>query len=197
MASQPKIDANRNNALQSTGPRTAEGKAVSSTNAVKHGLTAAFRVLPNENQPEFDALVADYHRTFSPSNTHERFLVDEMAQSRWLLARIRRLESAVIDQMLAATGSDDPDAVLAAALLNNTAGPFKTLQRYAAAAERSYYRALRQMQALRKQEPQPRPAARPKVRNEPKSMPYRPLDYDPTYAELVPSELFGLNDPPE
>ena len=37
--------ANRNNAAISTGPRTPDGKAVSSRNATKYGLSSAFRVL--------------------------------------------------------------------------------------------------------------------------------------------------------
>ena len=39
------------------GPRTPEGKAVSSQNAFSHGLTAARLVLPWENQDEFDSLL--------------------------------------------------------------------------------------------------------------------------------------------
>lgn len=41
MATRAQIEANRRNARKSTGPRNAEGKAVSSRNAVKHGMTAA------------------------------------------------------------------------------------------------------------------------------------------------------------
>lgn len=39
MATQAQIEANRRNARKSTGPRSAEGKAASSRNAVTHGLT--------------------------------------------------------------------------------------------------------------------------------------------------------------
>ncbi len=41
MATRAQIEANRRNARKSTGPRTAEGKATSSRNAVTHGLTVA------------------------------------------------------------------------------------------------------------------------------------------------------------
>ena len=102
-------------------------------------------------------LIADYQRTFAPTSSHEQFLVEEMAQARWRLARTRRLEGALIQQMLKAAGSQDADTVLAAALFDKTAGPFNTLQRYAAAAERSYYRALKQLQAGREQELQNEP----------------------------------------
>lgn len=40
MTTSEKIEANRKNALQSTGPRSLEGKALVSMNAIKHGLTA-------------------------------------------------------------------------------------------------------------------------------------------------------------
>jgi hypothetical protein len=169
MATQAQILANRRNALRSTGPRTVEGKSKSSGNALKHGLSAAFAVLANENQQEFDELIADYQRTFAPTNSYESFLVEEMAQARWRLARVRRLEAALIDQMTEAAGSGDSDAALVAALLNNAAGPFLALQRHAAAAERSNDRALRQLLALRRQEA--KPAREAPQQNEPKSTP--------------------------
>ena len=133
--------------------------------AAKHGLDAALRVLPNENQHEFDELLSQYRRTFAPATIHEHFLVEEMAQSRWRLARFCRFEIAVLEQMTATAGASDVDAVLAAALIDGTAGPFKTLERYAAAAERSYHRALKQLQSGRGQE----------LQNEPKSASPEPL----------------------
>ncbi|MGA2185690.1 MAG: hypothetical protein ABSH47_21945 [Bryobacteraceae bacterium] len=186
MSTESQILANRRNALASTGPRTTEGKSRSSANATKHGLSAAFRVLTNENQEEFDELIAEYHRTFAPTNTHEQFLVEEMAQSRWRLARARRLEAAVVEQIVGLADPGDSDAALAAALINNATGPLITMQRYAAAIERTGFRALQQLLALRKLDAQ---AARDAAQqNEP--------NYDATRRKHSQSEPPAQPDPP-
>jgi hypothetical protein len=50
MATQEQVEANRQNAQKSTGPRTAEGKMAVALNAVKHGLTANIDVVCQEDQ---------------------------------------------------------------------------------------------------------------------------------------------------
>ena len=50
--SQEKLKANQQNAKQSTGPRTDEGKQSSAKNAIKHGLLAKQAVLSDENLPD-------------------------------------------------------------------------------------------------------------------------------------------------
>ena len=54
MTSQAKIQANRRNAEKSTGPKTEEGKAVVSRNAVTHGLTSRYDVLSCEDPAEYE-----------------------------------------------------------------------------------------------------------------------------------------------
>lgn len=152
MSTESQIHANRINAQNSTGPRTPEGKAASSANSTKHGLSAAFRVLDNENQDEFNELIAEYHRTFKPTNTHEQFLIEEIVQARWRLARARRLEAGLIEDMVAQRHSADADAMMCGALRNDTATAFTSLQRYANSLERAAFRALDQLLALRKLE---------------------------------------------
>jgi hypothetical protein len=77
-----------------------------------------------------------------PANQHECFLIEQMAQSRWRLARARRLETATFDQMLLGEmGDTDPDQQIAAKLLTGGDRALATIQRYATAAERSYYKA--------------------------------------------------------
>ena len=45
-----KIEANRANAEKSTGPKTAEGKAMSRMNAIKHGILSREVVLRGESR---------------------------------------------------------------------------------------------------------------------------------------------------
>jgi hypothetical protein len=140
MATAAQITANQNNAAHSTGPKTPEGKSAAARNSTKHGLSGAFTVLPHEDRDEFDILLACLRDEFQPANQHETFLVEQMAQSRWRLSRGQRLETAVFDQMLASP-EEDPDHRIAAKLLAGGDRALATLQRYAAAAERSYYKA--------------------------------------------------------
>jgi hypothetical protein len=92
MTSEKQAAANRENAKLSTGPRTPEGKERSAANATRHGLSAAFTVLPQENLDEFQELYDNYYLEFKPSGAHESFLVEQMVHARWRIARIQRLE---------------------------------------------------------------------------------------------------------
>jgi hypothetical protein len=141
MATAAQVTANQQNATYSTGPKTPEGKAAAGRNATKHGLSGAFTVLPHEDQDEFDILLACLRDEFHPANQHETFLVEQMAQSRWRLARARRLETAMFDQMLQGYIPADDDQRIAAKLMSGGDRALATIQRYASAAERSYYKA--------------------------------------------------------
>ncbi len=174
MSTQAQIQANRRNALNSTGPRTPEGKSRSSANALKHGLSARFRVLTSENQDDFDDLLAETTRKFAPTDGYEEVLVLEIAQSHWRLARFIRFEAAMVDDMAFCHCSSDHEGTLRSLMLNDKAGPFHILQRHAAAAERSGQRAVKQLLALRKLDAQAaRVAAQqaPAQQNEPNSAP--------------------------
>jgi hypothetical protein len=61
MSTTEQIKANRQNARKSTGPKTAEGKATASKNAVKHGLFAAEAVIEGENQADYEAYLDNLH----------------------------------------------------------------------------------------------------------------------------------------
>ncbi len=146
MSTIAQITANQLNAKSSTGPSTPEGKANSSRNPTTHGLSGSFTLLPHEDRTEFQRLLDSYAKSFSPADDHESYLVELMVQSRWKSARLYRLEAAILIQMGAQdTSNTDPDAMLAAAMLKGSANAYAQIQRYLAAAERSYYRARNQL----------------------------------------------------
>ena len=153
MSSLAQIAANQKNAQLSSGPRTNDGKAASSQNAATHALTGNFRVLPHEEQPAFDALLSSYKNEWKPRSQDETFLVEQMVQSRWKLARINRLEVEVVSRMCAEQNEPKSlDGVIVSAMLAKTADAWTTLQRYAAAAERTYHRCRRELMRNREAE---------------------------------------------
>src|SRR5215831_5791510 len=175
MATPAQINANQQNATHSTGPKTPEGKAAAARNATKHGLSGAFTVLPHEDQEEFDILLACLRDELKPANQHESFLVEQMAQSRWRLARAHRLENAMFEQMLNGYIPADDDQRIAAKLLNGGDRALATIQRYATTAERSYYKPHTELLKSRQLRNEPKTGHRPlatghcALPNEPKS----------------------------
>ncbi len=108
-------------------------------------------VLRHEDQPAFDRLLESYRSEFLPATTHEQSLVDQLAQSRCRLNRARRLETLALDQIIDPAQSDEtnPDSRIVAHL-GHTA--LTTLNRWASAAEKSYYRAHRELTQARARE---------------------------------------------
>jgi hypothetical protein len=65
--SQTKSQIARANGAKSHGPVTAEGKAISSRNSLRHGLTSTAVVLPGESPEEFQSLLDGYIDQFQPA----------------------------------------------------------------------------------------------------------------------------------
>ena len=153
MTESARTRANQQNAKKSTGPRTAAGKAAVAQNARQHGLSGSFSILAHEDSAEFHALLDQYRAEFKPASADETFLVEQMAQSRWTLARARRIEAQLMNQLAGQPAQpDNPDASIAAELLARSGSAPATVQRYATAAERSYFRARRELQQGRSRE---------------------------------------------
>jgi flagellar biosynthesis GTPase FlhF len=97
--SERRLAANRANAQLSTGPRTAEGKAISSLNAVKTGLCGRAVLLADEEEAaHYRAHVARVHAWWAPANVEEHALVQSLADTQWRLESIPGLESALYAQ---------------------------------------------------------------------------------------------------
>ena len=99
MATQSQMAANRENAKKSTGPRTPNGKQVSSQNARKTGVFSKQTLLPEENAAEFARLRAEYYGEWTPLGATERLLVERLVILAWRMARCSRAESGMIDAL--------------------------------------------------------------------------------------------------
>ena len=79
MTSFRRIEANRRNALRSTGPRTEEGKRSSRANAYRHGLTAETVVPDVEDEDDYAAFEAAVIADYDARTAVERELVLRLA----------------------------------------------------------------------------------------------------------------------
>jgi hypothetical protein len=108
--SERKIQANRRNALRSTGPKTARGKQIVGRNAIKHGLLAREVVITagdgEESREQFHALVERLWKDYEPVGVIEESLVQMIATCLWRKARVIRAENGEIRRRLDTTRMD-------------------------------------------------------------------------------------------
>lgn len=82
---------------RSTGPRTPEGKARSSLNAVTHGLTAKTPLLPGEDPAEFREAVWAVVEDLAPVGPVEHRLACRAGVLLWKRQRVDEAEREVFD----------------------------------------------------------------------------------------------------
>jgi hypothetical protein len=97
MSSLKQIDANRRNALKSTGPTTREGKQRSRCNAVRHGLTAETVIAALEDSEDYEAFEAAVISDYDAESAVERELVLRLASVLWRLRRATGIETALFE----------------------------------------------------------------------------------------------------
>src|SRR6266404_4381395 len=94
------IEANRANCRKSTGPKTAEGRAMSKLNAVKHGILTAQVVVQGlrvrERRKDFQELRQRLWEELAPVGTVEEMLVDRIATAHWRMRRALMAEAGEI-----------------------------------------------------------------------------------------------------
>lgn len=98
MPTQAQLAANRRNAKQSTGPKTAEGKAAAARNALRHGLTSRQIVCYKERESDYAAFHASMRQTLAPADEVEEQLVERIILCSWRLRRLARAERGLIDR---------------------------------------------------------------------------------------------------
>ena len=126
---------------QSTGPKTPEGKAISSRNATTHGLTSKRLFLPGENEEEFAELREGWFAQFPPESQAETAMVEQLARNGWFLKRAERRYCEIEERLGDCHAGDWKDE------------QFRMLERilrYKTTAERSFQRSLTIVRQLRK-----------------------------------------------
>ena len=97
MTSHRQIEANKRNALKSTGPRTEAGKEVSRRNAVRHGLTAETVVTALEDAEDYQAFEGAVVADYDAQSAIERELVLRLANLLWRLRRATIMETGLFE----------------------------------------------------------------------------------------------------
>ena len=165
MPTNAQIKANRNNAKKSTGPRTDEGKSRVAKNALKHGLLARDTVLPSEDPADFDRQLSALEADIQPANSLEFELVRQIADTQWRMRRLTRLETGFLAAAVAdkrrltekyhperlRPGYDGETLLLGSAMLENTHA-LVHLARYDGHLSRRFFRAVKQLADLRRDE---------------------------------------------
>lgn len=101
LAPQPKeisaaqLAANRQNALLSTGPKSAAAKAKTALNAVKTGLTGRTVLLPSDDAALYQQHLHRFFQTWNPASERETELVQRLADTQWRLYRIPETEAGL------------------------------------------------------------------------------------------------------
>lgn len=164
MATQKQIEANRENAAKSTGPKTPEGKAKVSRNSLRYGIATDRIILAGEEPKDFKALFDELAKQFQPATAIEWTLIRQIADAEWRLRRIPYLETSLFSEHFAATERhwsrnpervpEEPEEILHSlvgqALIDDAqdADPLSKLSRHEARLNHTYFKALDHLQTV-------------------------------------------------
>jgi hypothetical protein len=163
-ASEAQIRANKANSAKSTGPKTTQGKLVSRANSYKHGLTGEGSVLPELEAAEVDRRAEALFNEYRPSGELGAALVHQAAlmsvRMEMCAKHLNRTTTARVRQALAEY--EVPEGISEAEFerlrqevtdreLFDTSKEGILARKYAAAAERSFFRSLKELRQLTKE----------------------------------------------
>jgi hypothetical protein len=156
VATDKQTAANRLNAQKSTGPKTPEGRAAVRLNGVKHGLTAETIVLKGESEADFTGMLESFEAEHAPTTPTEEALVVQLALANWRLRRLYHQEAGFYTYQIKSLADIGKDLKLddAGQMARAAGWGEKTLDlfnRQEGRLERTFYRALHELQRLRKE----------------------------------------------
>ena len=128
-------EQNRINASSSTGPRTPEGKAASSQNARKHGLSSQFLPLSEEERPAFEELEASLREHIHPQGPLQEIAFRQLVSAAW--------KREVVDSLILETAQSTREL-----FAEELSERVRKLERHKHDQERAYNRALRQLREM-------------------------------------------------
>jgi hypothetical protein len=174
VATPAQIRANRLNALRSTGPRTAAGKARSSQNARIHGFRSRTPAPPPFDDPAFADLLNRFWADLQPANPAEEALVVECVDAYFRLLTLYSLEAGIFQ-----AAADPPAAIQEVA----------KLLRYMASADLAFHRSFRAWMARRYPKP---PRGRPKIQKFAPTNPISRQDPPKTHEYVPTNPISGM-----
>ena len=145
-------EASRSNGARSSGPTTAEGKARSAQNALKHAMRSAGAGLCFMDDLEVYAELHDaVAARVRPRDAAEGMLVARLTAALWRAQRAERLEAEFWCYLPQGVQRDD-DKLLIKVVAGERRGrrSLATIQRYQADAQTAFTRTLKALQLLRK-----------------------------------------------
>jgi hypothetical protein len=149
--------ANRRNAQHSTGPKTPEGKAAVRFNALTWSLRARSLMLPGDNPADYQQLWDELADEWQPQTRSERYYLEQMCISQWLLTRTAESEHRIRRGGL--------PLVTEMGLLSRVSGDRVRLERSFTAGlrelERLQLKRAAQQSAAQRQGPQPKQTTSP------------------------------------
>jgi hypothetical protein len=150
-----RLRAESNATPKPTSGRTQEGKARSSINALRHGLTARVVVLPTEDMTAYQAFSKEIVDSLDAQTPVERQFAQTVADNQWRINRIRSIEDGMLGMghFEAAGDFDCPSpeihsAMTAARAFRDDSKSFVNLSIYEQRLHRSMKESLRQLREL-------------------------------------------------
>jgi len=135
---------NRANSQHSTGPRTEEGKARSSQNALRHGLLSRTPVLRSEDQAAYEQHCRQFFDEHRPATPTETQLTQELADTSWRLNRVSALEAELLNR---AAHPANEEAAIAFDIVDAHRA-ISILSLHSARLSRQFQRALEQLREI-------------------------------------------------